>query len=131
MDTSEINSAHELGAHLRGLRGDLTQQAVARRSHNDRGSLTRQRVSNIENGALPTAQQLRCYLHGCGKLDLLDELEPVRRRVEAAATSVDGTVRPVPPAGAYRVRRRFAVLVVAAAGTSALVTGAAVALFMG
>ncbi|MCP2337405.1 peptidase inhibitor family I36 protein [Actinomadura rupiterrae] len=126
MDTSGITSAREFGAHLRELRGDLTQAAVARRSHNDRASLTRQRVSNIENGALPTAQQLCCYLHGCGKLGLLDELEPVRRRVEAAAA---GNVRT--SAEAYQVRPRFVVLVVATAGASALATGVAVALFMG
>ncbi|WP_157429548.1 peptidase inhibitor family I36 protein [Actinomadura oligospora] len=128
MDAVEIVSAQEFGAYLRELRGQLTQQAVARRSNVDRAALTRQRVSNIENGAVPTAQQLRCYLHGCGRLDLLDELEPVRRRIEASAAPAKDAVH---PAGARRrVPRRLAVSV-AAAVTAAAVTGVAVGWFMG
>lgn len=132
MDTGEISSAQEFGAYLRELRGQLTQQALARRSDVDRAALTRQRVSIIENGAAPTAQQLRCYLHGCGRLDLLDELEPVRRRIETAAgPAANGDAQSPEPEGTHRLRRRLAVSVVAIAGTTAAVTGVAVALFMG
>ncbi|MEV4255193.1 peptidase inhibitor family I36 protein [Spirillospora sp. NPDC049652] len=132
MDADEIVSAEEFGACLRELRGDLTQQAVARRSNLDRAALTRQRISTIENGAVPTARQLRCYLHGCGRLDLLDELEPVRRRIEASARPAGGSVRPQAPGGAHHLApRRLVLSVVAAAGTTAAVTGVAVALFMG
>ncbi|GAA3967493.1 hypothetical protein GCM10023085_57430 [Actinomadura viridis] len=131
MGASEITSAEELGTFLRELRGQLTQQAVARRSNIDRAALTRQRVSNIENGVVPTAQQLKCFLHGCGKPGLLDELEPVRQRIEAAAAPVKDVVRPELPEHARRMRRRLVLSAAAAAGTTAVVTGVAVALIIG
>ncbi|MFC5187472.1 peptidase inhibitor family I36 protein [Actinomadura harenae] len=131
MNASEIISAEEFGEYLRKLRGRLTQQAVARHSNIDRDALTRQRVSNIENGALPTAQQLRCYLHGCDRLGVLDGLEPVRQRIEESAARAKRAGDPTGPTGVHRVSRRLAVTVVAVAGTTAAVTGVAVALFMG
>jgi hypothetical protein len=121
---SEVTTAKEFGAHLRELRGQLTQQAVARRSAVGQAALPRQRISTIENGTVPTAQQLRCYLHGCGKLGLLDDLEPVRRRIEAAAGQV--AVPPAPHMSRRRVRHHLALAV----GTAVLATGVAVTLLL-
>ncbi|MEU6721461.1 peptidase inhibitor family I36 protein [Nonomuraea sp. NPDC046802] len=129
MDAGGITSAREFGRHLRDLRGQLTQQAVARHSNIDQAALPRQRISAIENGAIPTAQQLRCYLHGCGKSGLLDELEPVRQRIEVAAGRVNGAVHPAPHMSRRRIRSCTAMSVLAA-GTAAVVTGVAVTLFM-
>jgi hypothetical protein len=80
----DITSAVSFGDHLRELRGALTQQALARRSVAGQEALTRQRVSYIENGRVPTASQLCCYLRGCGRDDLVEELEVVRRQLQAA-----------------------------------------------
>jgi transcriptional regulator with XRE-family HTH domain len=79
---ADVAMAKEFGARLRELRGQLTQHTVARRSVIGQSALTRQRVSNIENGLPPTAEQLRCYLQGCGQLDLFDELDALRRELE-------------------------------------------------
>jgi transcriptional regulator with XRE-family HTH domain len=86
-ETDDIGTPEELGEYLRQLRGRLTQQTVANRSVLGPAALTRQRVSNIENGLLPTAEQLRCFLQGCGRPELFDALDVVRRRLAAEATS--------------------------------------------
>ncbi|MET8757596.1 helix-turn-helix transcriptional regulator [Lentzea sp. NPDC004782] len=78
----EITCAAAFGERLRELRGALTQQAVARRSVSGREALTRQRVSYIENGQLPTEGQLRCYLQGIGRTELVDELDIIRRALQ-------------------------------------------------
>ncbi|MEV0675332.1 helix-turn-helix transcriptional regulator [Actinosynnema sp. NPDC050436] len=83
-----ITTSAEFGSHLRDVRGRLTQAAVARRSVVGRSALTRQRTSNIENGLLPTRDQLRCFLHGCGRGDLFEELDAVRAAVETRSGEV-------------------------------------------
>src|SRR6266540_7207724 len=79
-----IRTAEDFGARLRELRGRITQETLARRSVIDHAALSRQRVSNIENGLLPSAEQLRCYLRGCGREDLFEGLETTRQRLAAA-----------------------------------------------
>ncbi|MFI0805561.1 hypothetical protein SAMN04489729_6986 [Amycolatopsis lurida] len=81
----DIETADEFGMFLRRLRGRLTQEALARHSVLGHVALSRRRVSYIENGTLPTAEQLRCYLGGCGQPELFDELEAVRSGLACAA----------------------------------------------
>lgn len=131
MDISEITTAEEFGVLLRGLRGRLTQQAVARRSEVDGVALTRQRVSGIENGAVPTAEQLRCFVQGCGKPGLFDECEPVRRRIGTpAAAAADGVVHLAPPERAGRVPWRLVLSVAAVFAVTVVSTAVAVVVFM-
>ncbi|MBB1152122.1 helix-turn-helix domain-containing protein [Amycolatopsis dendrobii] len=75
------SDAKTFGERLRELRGPITQHALARRSAIGSEALTRQRVSYLENGQVPTAGQLRCYLRGCDRADLFDELDAVRKRL--------------------------------------------------
>lgn len=89
-----IRTPADLGARLREARGLLTQQTVARRSVIGHAALTRQRVSNIENGLLPTAEQLRCYLQGCGQPELAEQLEPARDRLEQQAEAAEEPASP-------------------------------------
>ncbi|MFC3449145.1 peptidase inhibitor family I36 protein [Amycolatopsis speibonae] len=77
-----MSTAKEFGALLREERGRLTQECVAKRSVVGQDALTRQRVSNIENGLLPTAGQLRCYLRGCGKPELFERFDGIRSEVK-------------------------------------------------
>ncbi|WP_020637200.1 peptidase inhibitor family I36 protein [Amycolatopsis alba] len=77
-----MSTAKEFGALLREERGTLTQECVAKRSVLGQDALTRQRVSNIENGLLPTAGQLRCYLRGCGKPELFERFDGIRSEVK-------------------------------------------------
>lgn len=101
----EINGAESFGRRLRGLRGPLTQHALARRSAVGSEALTRQRVSYIENGQLPTAGQLRCYLHGCGRVDQFDELDAIRRQLDESGRET------IPPEAATPWSRwRFVVI---------------------
>lgn len=76
--------AKSFGERLRELRGPMTQHALSRRSAIGSEALTRQRVSYLENGQVPTAGQLRCYLHGCGREDLFDELDAARKQLCAS-----------------------------------------------
>ncbi|GAA4550958.1 helix-turn-helix domain-containing protein [Amycolatopsis samaneae] len=119
----EIASAEAFGARLRELRGRLTQETVARRSVLGRAALTRQRVSNIENGLLPSADQLRCYLHGCGQPELFDRLDAVRGTLESTS---DTTVEKAPERPASGLRRGHlvlgAVVVAVAASAAAVIT---------
>ncbi|MGW5706009.1 peptidase inhibitor family I36 protein [Amycolatopsis japonica] len=102
-----MSTAKDLGAQLREVRGRLTQECVAKRSVLGQDALTRQRVSNIENGLLPTAGQLRCYLHGCGKPELFERFDRIRGEVETS-----------PPARPWR-RRVLRVGSAVAAGLAA------------
>ncbi|WP_028926394.1 helix-turn-helix transcriptional regulator [Pseudonocardia acaciae] len=120
-DPDGIETLEEFGALLRELRGRLTQQAVARRSAIGPVALTRQRVSNIENGLLPTDEQLRCYLRGCGKPELFEDLDRVRRTLAADATTGEAADR----GRSTAPRWRFAAIgasVVALVATSVAVT---------
>ncbi|WP_329521816.1 peptidase inhibitor family I36 protein [Spirillospora sp. NBC_01491] len=135
MEASEITTAEEFGVLLRELRGRLTQQAVARRSEIDGAALTRQRVSNIENGAVPTAEQLRCYVQGCGKPGLFDEFEPVRRRIRppavaAAGGAGDEIVHLAPPERTGRVPWRLVLSAAAVLAVTVVSTAAAVVVLM-
>jgi hypothetical protein len=119
-----ITTSAEFGSHLRDVRGRLTQAAVARRSAVGHMALTRQRTSNIENGLLPTRDQLRCYLRGCGRDDLFNELDAVRAAMESQQSggldSLDGQ-DVAGDGGPRRVRPRWLRLVasvVAIAGVS-------------
>jgi transcriptional regulator with XRE-family HTH domain len=84
-----IETPAQLGNFLRGLRGRLTQAAMARRATTESAMLTRQRISNIENGQLPTEAQLACFLHACGKRDSFDGLNVVRRELQLAREASD------------------------------------------
>lgn len=96
VDPPGITTAEDLGRYLRTLRGPLKQQRVADRSVIGHAALTRQRVSYLENGQLPSAEQLRCYLQGCGIPDRVADLEPVRARLAADTTAGPA---PAPAAG--------------------------------
>jgi transcriptional regulator with XRE-family HTH domain len=108
----DLRTAADFGKELCRIRGRLTQATVAKRSVVDRAALTRQRVSAIENGSLPTAEQLRCFLHGCGHPELFDDLDAIRSRV--------GDSEPEP----HRPRRRL--LVAGALGVAVLSAAVAV-----
>lgn len=117
----DIATPEALGTHLRQLRGRLTQQTVARRSVLGPAVLTRQRVSNIENGLVPTAEQLRCYLHACGQTELFNELNTVRRNLEPTTQEIPpATEEPRPPGRWRQVLLGVGVVVVAVVSTVAV-----------
>ncbi|MCR6484091.1 peptidase inhibitor family I36 protein [Amycolatopsis sp. OK19-0408] len=92
----------------------MTQASVARHSTVGHASLPRQRVSYIENGLLPTAEQLRCYLRGCGQPDLFDELDAVRSQLTPS-------IEPLPQRAAVSGRRVAIVAAVSAVACLAVV----------
>lgn len=118
-----ITTAAQFGALLRELRGRLTQQSISRRSLVDGSSLTRQLISAIENGRLPSAQQLRCYLHACEREELFAELDPVRRSLPASTrppgAPADSGPAPRPGRSSILVAVAAIVLLVAAFTVSA------------
>ncbi|RJQ74364.1 hypothetical protein D5S17_23135 [Pseudonocardiaceae bacterium YIM PH 21723] len=97
VNDARCESAVEFGSRLRLLRGRLTQATVARRSVLGQVALTRQRISTIENGQLPSSDQLRCYLHGCGSLELFDALDAQRGLLEPEGGAELEPVIPGPP----------------------------------
>lgn len=130
---SSIRTSQEFGRYLRGLRGRMTQSALARRSEIDQCVLTRQRVSNIENGTLPTSTHLACYLRGCENSERYGDLEAIRSRLSnppcplptAPRAGDDGStvrVRETPAPAPARQRRWWsaAAYVVGAAGVVAV-----------
>ncbi|AUI57916.1 peptidase inhibitor family I36 protein [Amycolatopsis sp. BJA-103] len=112
-----VVTAKVFGARLREVRGKLTQECVAKRSVLGQDALTRQRVSNIENGLVPTTGQLRCYLRGCGKPELFEDFERIRN--EVAASPPDGS--PARPWRRRAIRVGSAVAAVLAAASVVLV----------
>lgn len=99
LDPSAVTTAWQFGRHLaKQVRGRLTQEAVVkaiRRAAPARARLeplTVQRVSAMENlkaGSLPTAEELRAYLVGCGQEERLAVLESVRLRLQAEYTDAE------------------------------------------
>ncbi|MGH3696575.1 MAG: helix-turn-helix domain-containing protein [Pseudonocardiaceae bacterium] len=79
-----IASVAHLGSLLRRLRGDKTQQNIADHAKRHHLYVHRPDISAIERGRrLPTSNELRGILYGCGRLDLFDRLDGIRRELMA------------------------------------------------
>lgn len=90
-----VVSAAELGLLLRRVRGERTQQSVANGAKRHHYYLHRPTLSAIECGhRLPTANELRGILYGCGQPDLHERLERARQRLIDARSA--STARPLP-----------------------------------
>jgi hypothetical protein len=82
-ELAQMNTASQLGAHLRALRGGRTQQNIADHAKRVNVYLHRPDVSTIERGRrLPTENELRGFLHACGRADLIEALSAVRLNVQ-------------------------------------------------
>jgi tetratricopeptide (TPR) repeat protein len=114
---AEIVTARQLARYLAAHVRRRTQEAVvnainrmiAQRTAPDLKPLTRVRISTMENAGttLPDAGELRFYLYGCGRPELVDVLEPVRRRLERELVEFATAGG---PAGSARVPVAFASL---------------------
>jgi tetratricopeptide (TPR) repeat protein len=97
----DLATAKQFGRFLALLRmrAERTQLSVANatlraahsRSPDAPRPLTTQRISKMENpdGTLPSSEELRSYLYGCGKLDQFARLEAVRRRLQQSLLDAD------------------------------------------
>ncbi|MGH3923979.1 MAG: hypothetical protein ACRDTT_14110, partial [Pseudonocardiaceae bacterium] len=110
-----ITSASHLGSLLRRLRGDRTQQNITDHAKRQNLYVHRPDLSAIERGRrLPTANELRGILYGCGRLNLFDRLDGVRQHLMAqpadAPTSHDAHLRisylPAAEPGVFPIRSR-------------------------
>jgi len=82
-----ITSSVHLGSLLRRLRGRKTQQNIADHAKRHNLYVHRPDLSAIERGhRLPTANELRGILHGCGRIDLFDDLDGIRQRLMTELT---------------------------------------------
>jgi hypothetical protein len=94
----QIKTASQLGEHLRMLRGRRTQQNIADHAKRANVYLHRPDVSTIERGRrLPTENELRGFLHACGRADLIEPLNAVRLNLQGDPGGGGGGGRP--PAG--------------------------------
>lgn len=83
-ESDHITSAVQLGSLLRRLRGDKTQQNITDRAKRHHLYVHRPDISAIERGRrLPTSNELRGILYGCGRLDLFDRLDGTRQQLMA------------------------------------------------
>src|SRR5260221_11622652 len=87
-DPDQLGTARQLGRYLAAhVRGGLKQQSLVNaigRIDPQLGvrRLTAQRVSAMENAkSLPTGDELRAYVYGCGKPEQFDLLDRVRRKL--------------------------------------------------
>lgn len=108
---AHITSSAQLGSLLRRLRGNRTQQNIADHAKRHHLYVHRPDLSAIERGRrLPTANELRGILYGCGRLDLFDRLDGLRQQLmaEPAASNDQHPVMYLPTAepGAPHVRSR-------------------------
>ena len=79
-----ITSTAQLGSLLRRLRGNRTQQNIADHAKRHHLSVHRPDLSAIERGRrLPTSNELRGILYGCGRVDLFDRLDGIRQQLMA------------------------------------------------
>lgn len=117
-DIARITTALELGDCLRGLRGRRTQQNVADHAKRANLYLHRPDVSTIERGRrLPTENELRGFLRACDRVDLFDELNAVRLRLQDSPQETVAPRNPQPPG-----RRWVVVSVSAVSAAIAVVT---------
>lgn len=85
----QITSVAELGSLLRRLRDDKTQQNIADHAKRHHLYVHRPDLSAIERGRrLPTANELRGILYGCGHPDVFDRLDCVRQQLMAEPTDL-------------------------------------------
>lgn len=83
-EVDRVTSPAQLGSLLRRLRGSKTQQNIADHARRHNFSVHRPDLSAIERGhRLPTANELRGILHGCGCIDLFDSFDGIRQRLLA------------------------------------------------
>ncbi|MGH3805414.1 MAG: hypothetical protein ACRDRU_01960 [Pseudonocardiaceae bacterium] len=79
-----ITSTVQLGSLLRRLRGNRTQQNIADHAKRHHLYVHRPDLSAIERGRrLPTSNELRGILYGCGRVDLFDRLDGIRQQLMA------------------------------------------------
>jgi hypothetical protein len=138
-----LTSSAHLGSLLRRLRGDKTQQNIADHAKRQHFYVHRPDLSAIERGRrLPTANELRGILYGCGRPDLFDRLDRIRQRLMAELANPpvsNGQHQPVielPSAtpGTSHVRswedrgRRRKLLIVVFTATAVVITTTIVAL---
>ncbi|MGH3915865.1 MAG: helix-turn-helix domain-containing protein, partial [Pseudonocardiaceae bacterium] len=89
-----ITSSAHLGSLLRRLRGRKTQQNIADHAKRHNFYVHRPDLSAIERGhRLPTANELRGILHGCGRIDLFDDLDRIRQQLMSDPPMSSGSPR--------------------------------------